>query len=496
MMNSRTLAALGAAAMISLVAACGGGGGSSNTPAPPTAQPPAPMPPPATPPPATATTVVGAITGFGSVFVNGVKYETDDTAVTVDDSPGAVSDLSIGHIVTIVGVINDDGRTGVATSIHYDDDLKGPVQAIDLAAGELTVLGQTVLVDTSTVFDDSLSPRSLEALAVGDVVEISGRSNADGVLVASRIEPAPATVPFEVKGIVSDLDVATSTFRIGSLVVDYSSAMLEDFPGGVISNGDFVEAKGPDFSADGALNATRVQREDNGQQGGDAGPVQVEGYITRFVSASDFDVAGMPVTTTETTLFENGNALDLALNVKVQVEGVLDDSGTLQASKVSIRRPANVRIEAPIQSIDPATGTLTMLGITVVPGPVTMFDDDSDADKRDLSFADLTVGDFLEVRGTQLPGAEATVTATRIERDDPDEDVFVRGPVDSVQRPELTILGVTIQTSGNTDFEDLDDTPLTADAFFGAVGPGSLVKAKGTAIADTVIAAREVEFED
>ncbi|MBE9564781.1 MAG: hypothetical protein IMF17_06000, partial [Proteobacteria bacterium] len=93
----------------------------------------------------------GSITGFGSVFVNGVEFETDSAIFDVDGDSGTQADLAIGMIVKVDGSINADGITGTATSIRFDDELQGPVSApagetniiydIDGVTGTFTVLG-------------------------------------------------------------------------------------------------------------------------------------------------------------------------------------------------------------------------------------------------------------------------------------------------------------------------------------------------------------------
>ncbi len=62
------------AALATLVAGCGGGGGGSDTGGS------------APPPAATGTTTIvkGAISGFGSVIVNGVRYDTDSAEVRIE----------------------------------------------------------------------------------------------------------------------------------------------------------------------------------------------------------------------------------------------------------------------------------------------------------------------------------------------------------------------------------------------------------------------------
>ena len=45
----------------------------------------------------------GEITGFGSVYVNGRKYHTDDAHFRVDDHGGDQDDLRLGMIETVYG---------------------------------------------------------------------------------------------------------------------------------------------------------------------------------------------------------------------------------------------------------------------------------------------------------------------------------------------------------------------------------------------------------
>src|SRR5262249_51344662 len=140
---------------------------------------------------------------------------------------------------------------------------------------------------------------------------------------------------------------------LNGLTVDYSAATLEDFPSGAPADGDVVEVHGSGLGGGGELLATRVQREDGPFAGvGDDVQVEVEGLVTRFASATDFDVAGEAVTTTDGTTYENGSVADLALGIKVEVEGRVDDSGVLVAEKVSFRRENDVRIEATVDAVD------------------------------------------------------------------------------------------------------------------------------------------------
>ncbi|MGI9232985.1 MAG: DUF5666 domain-containing protein, partial [Woeseiaceae bacterium] len=359
----------------------------------------------------------------------------------------------------------------------------------------IVVLGQTVLINPETSFDDSISPASIDGLSVDDIVEVSGLVDASGRITATRIEVKPAGTEFEVLGTVSNLDSANFLFNINGLVVDYSGATLDNFSGGQISDGDFVEAKGLSLAANGELVATRVELKNGLPNVGDGVHVEIQGFITRFVSAQDFDVAGLPVTTTAGTVYEGGVSGDLGLNVKVEVEGEIDSNGVLVATKVDIRRAKAVRATANVDSVNAAGNSLVMLGVTVSVDALTRLEDKSDADVRPLTLADINAGDYLEVRGGEFPAGSGAILATILEREDADPDTILQGFVETISNPSFTILGVTIETDGGTVFRDVDESVMSATDFFNQLAPNSLVKAKGAEVSDTVISAEEVEFE-
>lgn len=467
-------------------AGCGGSSNNSGTVSPPT------------PPPVGGIgrtgIALGPIANFGSIVVNGVHYDTAGASFANDGNPATETDLKVGHMVLVQGTIDDDLSTGAAESVTFDDAVKGPVDSIDLSLSQLVVLGQTILVRPGTSFDDNISPASLNGLAVTDIVEVYGFFTATGEIEATRIEKKPLGTQFEVHGTVSNHSAANFMFSINNLNVDYASALLDDFPGGQINDGDFVEAKGMNLGPAGELLATKVELEGAGITGEEGAHVEVEGFITRFVSDMDFDVAGIPVTTTGATIYEGGVAADLGLNVKVEVEGGLDANNVLVADKVDIRRSKVIRATAIVDSVDAGTDSLIMLGFSVSTDTLTRFEDKSSADVRPLTIADINAGDYLEVRGGEFPAGSGQILATIIERDDVDSRTILQGFVTNVADPTLTIMGVIIETNGAI-FRDVDDSVLTPGEFFNLVGVNSLVKARGTESSATTITATEVELE-
>ena len=216
------------------------------------------------------------VTGFGSVFVNGVRFETSGAAFTINGKPGTQADLRVGHIVRIHGRRDGAGNC-TADRIDFDDLVKGPVMSVNAAAGTLVVMGQTVLTDADTSFDDNIAGASLAGLAAGDIVEVSGMRRADGDIQATRMEAKPAGTIFEVTGAASAVDTAAHKLNVTALVVDYSAATVQNFPGGQPRNDDLIEARGNSVNAAGELVASSIElkRDDD-----DRGPgMEVESRV-------------------------------------------------------------------------------------------------------------------------------------------------------------------------------------------------------------------------
>ena len=106
--------------------------------------------------------VQGKVTGFGSIYVNGKKFNTDSSEFYVDGNPdGTQDDLAVGMIVTLGVEISDGVYTGKALEVFYDDEVEGPIAAVvDVGTGgsqkQIDVFGQSIIIDdTGTLFKNT-----------------------------------------------------------------------------------------------------------------------------------------------------------------------------------------------------------------------------------------------------------------------------------------------------------------------------------------------------
>lgn len=428
--------------------------------------------------------VYGPVSGFGSVVVNGVHYDTTSAAISVNGLPATEADLEVGYVVTIQADIPQDGTTPKAVSIDFGHNVIGPMSAVSVTGNRITVFGQEVVIDGSTSWGPGIVPASVDGLALlpaGTIMRVSGFVAADGSILATRIEVGAAGTDFEVTGIATNVDTAARTLQVGGLVVDYSAASLQNFPAGEPGNGNRIKAEGNSLDAGGALLANELKLDEIQLQGDAGDEGEVEGLITAFVSPAQFSVSGIAVSTDATTVFENGDATLLGPDIRIEAEGQLDGNGVLKAAKVTFSPEGSLHIEATVDSVNP----LVVLGISIETDNLTSFEDASPAELRPFHLADINPGDPLRITGFESSTTPDTVHATGITRTEPLEELQLTGIAENVVAPGFSILGVPVITDGNTSLEP---------DFF-ATAQGRLVEVEGSTTGGSFLA-QKVEFKD
>ena len=166
--------------------------------------------------------VVGVITGFGSICVNGVEVHYDSgTPVTVNGQPGAADALALGQTVAVRAF--GAGAEARARAISVLDAAVGPVAAVDRAAGTLQVLGQRVQLAPATVFAPGLSADAVRGASAGETLRVSGLRRADGTIVATRVERAAAGAALVYGSL--ELD-ASGAPRVGGVRIEAPDAAM------------------------------------------------------------------------------------------------------------------------------------------------------------------------------------------------------------------------------------------------------------------------------
>jgi len=432
----------------------------------------------------------GTVTGFGSVFVNGVEFETDRSTFDLEGTSGTQNDLAIGMVVRVNGTINPDGTTGNATSIIFDDELQGPVSGLTpttilatTTSASFTVLGTTVKIDRSlTNFDGT--GFSFDGIANDDNVEISGFFDASGTLLASRVELKddaflPGVSIVEIKGDITGF--TGSTFTLNSLTIDASAAELDGLPNG-LADGIYVEVEGT-YNGTDTITANKVQSEELELE--DSEEFEVEGLITSYVDNTNFNINGIPVDASAASFEPTG--ITLANDLQVEAEGPIVN-GVLKAEKIKLRG-GDIKISAYISAISRDTFTVSpgdgVSAITISFGTETEMKDETTGDESlDVLF---TQGDFVEIEGFET-GIDSMFAAQVKIVDFADTDgVEVQANIDETLNDGfITVLGVQFVSDGTTVFKNSIGTVISESDFNTAAASNPLISitdsdANGTA---------------
>ena len=68
----------------------------------------------------TALASKGTIDSFGSIFVNGIEFDTDQAEIYLNGQLASDNDLKLGMVVTVNGATDDGDATVRAVEVLYD----------------------------------------------------------------------------------------------------------------------------------------------------------------------------------------------------------------------------------------------------------------------------------------------------------------------------------------------------------------------------------------
>lgn len=441
----------------------------------------------------------GMVTGFGSVIVNGVHFDVKNAAIEIDGESLVESDLKIGQIVRITGKVNGDGIHGTATKLEGESQLVGPITSIDLTTNTLVALGQTILITADTFFDDDVTAAQLTA---GDIIKVSSYTNAEGNLVATRIDVknSLANNKFQLTGDIENLNTTVLTFTINGTLVDYgkASAPLK----ATLENGLKVRVIGS-FTADTFVAVGNIHVSHLGFKHHDHDKhwdlVTLSGPVTELTNGTSFKIEETVVLITTSTRFDGGNAGNLQTGTQVKVYGELDENRNLVAKKIKLNYKAKISQKGLVDAIDLAAKTFIVNDTVFEVNEDTSFNDRSRAKVRFFDLEDLATGDTIHVRGYKIAATATTAernVATRVERHNPhafgDKDwkLEVEGTVDAVGDGTITVAGQVIQVNALTRLEGF----TSLENFF-AVALGKEVEVKGLTQNGVAIALK-IELDD
>ncbi len=424
----------------------------------------------------------GTIDGFGSVIVNGVRYDTSLADITVSGESATEDNLGIGAYVTVVGSVNQDGISGFASTVNFQPNVVGDITEINANQNNFTVLGQSVLVNNDTTFGDGLSVSGggIDTLSIGQRIRVSGPANSSGEIIASLIDVVSGT-ELEVSGEVTGLDTTATTFSIASLTINYAQAQLENITSNVFQNGFDVIVEGSNISG-GVLIADSISlEEDYFELIDELSEIEIEGLITEFESAEQFELGNTVILTNQETEVSGGSLQSLAVDMYIEVEGTFDSTNRLVADEIEILTYADQVIAGTVSEIEIGnddeipTGVIVLQGNTVRVNVETRYEDESELDIERFNLLNISVGDYLSITGEQSDNGFIAATVTRFGEEDL-EEIELEGRL-VIDGEVTTLFGYVLTFTEETEYY-AEGEEVNGEIFFD-LAEGVLVELEG-----------------
>ena len=413
--------------------------------------------------PVSHVTSSGVISGFGSVYVNGVRYTTKDSYIIANGRKSDEAALKVGmKVVVAAQKSSNDGSN--ALEVTYLADVIGAIDAIDLGDTSLTILGQTYLITKATKLDNVL----FTELTVGTFVELSAFENEYGNFMVSYLEIKEQQAEQQLTGTISKINKVNKTFTIGQLLVNYVDADVT----GLLNAGSLVLIKSKFPAIDNEFVADEVTAQ--GLILFIDGTLEFAGIVEDMDKEEESTIiklSGRKYALTDSSDFTQGDDEDLQIGSQVSlIATVIEQESTTSIypiNSIRVELANEISLEGIVESI--TNDSFTIFSQVFSVDSYTQYEDDSEQELRNFNFSDIAIGDRLaldayEVNGLLIRRKIQREETGAIEHDSHD----IEGIVDSIDthQTSFSVKGIVVLTDEHTEFEDVQGVNVDQATFF------------------------------
>lgn len=274
----------------------------------------------------------GSISGFGSVIVNGIKFDDRAAIVQLDGTTLSSADLRLGMVASVQGERGNGPKLGTASHIAVWSIAQGLVTNVAQGvATEFTVAGIKVQADANTVFDGLANAG---AVVTGQRVAVWGlQAGADD----SRRWHAT-----RVKVVADTALVSTGLVTAMGSQSGLNGLILTGPAAGNLTMGQLVRVRGALSAAGTSLQIERVDVQGAVLAMQSKGEVEIEGFVTDTPTANRFMLGNIVVDASAiapiSAQIKVGSRLEVKgswqAGVLMATEVELEDAQTLQTVEI------------------------------------------------------------------------------------------------------------------------------------------------------------------
>lgn len=364
---------------------------------------------------------------------------------------------------TVLNDVNSNANSGTVNALELITNIQGPVTSVS----PLMVLEQPILMtsDTVKVFQNNIQ--------VDDLFSLSGYLNKNNSLKATRVMDKASLNNWKVRGFASDINA--NNFKIGSLTINLGGENILNCNSG-FNNGQHVEvlmASDATYQTGDAIDTIIsiecLKLNQLSQQVMEI-PSVIQGFVSETTGQSfqNFMLDDVLVTTSNNTVYENGEKLLIDEAVNVEVQGVFNtQTSEIQADVVRFL-DTRIAITFPVEAEDIVIGeSITIHGLTFVKTPQTK--------ASNILDNGITSAMQIEIQGFVDSDGNAYISKVLNRGDANLNKISLRGNISSVNNPIFSLLNFQVDVS-NSSIINLGEGAIDVNTFFGLIHDGSQVE--------------------
>lgn len=311
--------------------------------------------------------------------------------------------------------------------------------------------------------------------------------------LASGLDDSGNNNGFELDGTITALPTAPDfigDWTVAGKTIHVTATTKIEQDNGKVAVGAVVEVKGAP-QTDGSINASKIEVK---LSSGGGSETRLTGSVESIPSTpnrlGDWKIAGKTVHVTATTRLKQENT-PIAVGVNVQVEGLLQSDGSINALSIEPKSGSGSNDSRFIGKIEELPSTTGRIGDWKVSGRVVHV---AQATKIIQDDGTVAIGVTVKVEGLTL--ADGSLNATQIEVKSPageneDNHIEFRGTVETLpgttgQIGDWKVSGLTVHVTATTKIKQE----------FGPVAVKSIVEVEGNRQTDKSVNASEIEVEN
>lgn len=271
------------------------------------------------------TGIVGTITGFGSIWVNGLE-------VQYDPQTQGVQELAVGQVVVIEA--KGDNNMLQANKISVINAAEGQISTLNGDQNKILLLGQNINITAQTIVHDRQNNAIPAKLQQGDYIQVSGLRLPNGDIVASYIERNSQRSATSLVGPIT---------AIKGDEIEVYGLKIRNTNSKSLSVGQEIQAKGQ-MQGD-ILVASEMTASASAQLYSRTEHINLQGYVGEGSKAGQIRVGGLEVLISDSALKSDHKLDALIPGELVQISGRFDNEHRIVVDRIDFSRDRPERIQ-------------------------------------------------------------------------------------------------------------------------------------------------------